>query len=222
MPRRKVWSPRYVWKIDSINGGEITLETTTTVIARSASITLALHLIVFLLGFGAFLLLKPEGIVHPNYVALLSSSGLLTSAADPAAIYSRATSSAVGVLQAWWGGAIAASFLASLAWIVSASLKRPTSPQAARYSRTAWFVWFLIGAGLVAGFGIFYLVICKDVDLLGLGVALSLGNKIKPDVLFGLTALIIVCYVFGYYTGTLLGIKKAMRPSVPLSSVFLH
>lgn len=193
------------------------METTGGVIARSGVLNLLVHAVAFGIGFAIFELLKPDVVVNPDYISALSRAGF-----DMAAIYRDAAAGSVALLRDWWGVAVLVSFVASSLWLVLADLRRPTSPQEARSAFALWLVFFFLAGVFVGVFAYYYFEFQKDAQLQLLGVLFLNAQKIRPQLLAEVVAGAAVTAMVGYYFGTAIGVKRAMRPSVPLATWFLR
>lgn len=193
------------------------MESTGGVIARSITFNLLVHLVLGGLGFAALEFVKPSVAVNPNFISILTGAAI-----DMTANYGEASGDAMTVLYVWWGAAIGGSLIVSSSWLILADLTRPTSPAEARSALPAWFGFFVLGAALIAAFGVYYLEFHRDSQLQLLGIVLVNAQKVRPQLLMELIAAGIAASALSYFLGTAIGVKRAMRPSVPLAGHFIH
>jgi hypothetical protein len=195
----------------------MTLETTGGVIARSVVLNLLVHAAAYGIGFVIFEFLSPDIAVNPDYITALSQAGV-----DMSAGYGQASGDAIAILRNWWGVAVVLSLVASSLWLLLADLRRPTSPSEARSARGMWLGFFFLAAVLIGAFGYYYFEFRRDAQLQLLGVLFLTAQKVRPRLLAEVVAGAAVTAMLGYYFGTAVGIKRAMRPSVPLATWFMR
>ena len=164
------------------------------------ALSVAVHLLGALLGVGLiWLLMRSDSSLATSLIErMINSPGALQ----------RVREEAMGHVWLWCAVSVSAAFVLSTIWIVLAERASPVDDREARSMTASWAGMFIFTIAAFAAIGYLQIV----------GSGISAFVNAKAIAIGGIACLVITCVA--YYVGTLIGVKKTMRPSVPFAPSF--